>query len=435
MDKYLLKSILVDQIHDLISEKGRLVVRTHSLLNSLQDKEITIVTGVRRSGKSSLLRAFIRQLPNSKELIYLNFDDPRLLEFKGQDFERLHELWLESEGRDKQRVAIFDEIQNITGWERWINFFVEQKKFKVFITGSNSKLLSSELATHLTGRHHDIVLFPFSFKEIVQDQEPELLQKAMHSSVVLPSEDRATLRQLFQKYFEYGGFPRVWQSKNLTLLGEYYNDIVYRDIVGRYKLRQPQFIAAFGASVMSDLGRKINKTKLADVIGVREANTINKYFGYFIECYLGQEIRKFDLSIRRQLRNPSKFYAIDPVLAKRVGVYHPSKDAHYLENLVFIELLRRGAKVHYWQEGESQEVDFVVETQNKERHLIQVCWSLDSFPSTVQREVAGFTAFKNAFPNIQVNKCLLITVDEPVGAALSNHNVHAIPFQRWALEN
>lgn len=433
MNKLILKSILADQILGLLQEGDPIIPRTQSLKPHLKEKEITIITGVRRCGKSSLIREFAKTLPDAKKIIYLNFDDPRLVDFKSPDFEHLYDIWLEADPHSGKKVAIFDEIQNIQGWERWMNFFSEQKNFKVYITGSNSKLLSSELATHLTGRHRDIVLYPLSFKEILLHGNPEIAKQAADPKQTLASKPKAVLKNIFNQYFKYGGFPRVWQSQDRALLGEYYNDILYRDIVRRYRLRQSQLIASFGASMMSDLGRKINKTKMAKTLGIKEANTINKYLGFFSECYLGQEIRKFDTSIRKQMRSLSKFYAIDPVLAQRIGIHTESKNAFYLENFVFAELLRDQAKIYYWQEDDSSEIDFVVETQDGKRHLVQVAWNIDN-QVTLDRELRGFEHFKNRFPKIKIHQKLIITVDENLRAELPP-DVTTVTFQRWALNH
>jgi uncharacterized protein len=357
MNKQTLQFLRIDQLTDLLNHSEDIIPRTESLDDSLTKSEITIITGVRRSGKSTLIKSLIKTLPNREEIVYLNFEDPRLLYFQSGDFEILYGSWLESSSENSPKIAIFDEIQNVEGWERWMNFFAEQKKFKVIITGSNSKLLSSELATHLTGRHKDIVLYPLSFREIALSSFPEIERKAEDETAVFNRKELATLKKLFDRYFQLGGFPRVWQSGDASLLGEYYNDILSRDIVRRYKLRQPQLIARFGACIMSDLGRKINKSKLAQTIGIKEANTVNKYLGYFDECFLGKEVRKFDLSVRKQLRNLSKFYSIDPVLARRIGFGHESKEGFYFENLVLIELLRRGAQTYYWQQEDLGEID------------------------------------------------------------------------------
>jgi len=444
MDTTRLESIMVDQIASLLRNDEPVIARSQALQPNLKHKEITIITGVRRCGKSSLVKALIRELPNPNGIIYLNFDDPRLNNFKAEEFETLYEIWLRKEPTVATKIAIFDEIQNIAGWERWMNFFTDQKMFKVFITGSNSKLLSSEFATHLTGRHEDIVLYPLSFKEVLQNDDVGLAKKASDLSQVLTLEETGALTRCFAKYFEIGGFPRVWLSRDKSLLGEYYNDILYRDIVRRHKLRHVALIAGFGASVMSDLGRKLNKVRLASAIGVKEAKTISAYFGYFAECYLGAEIRRFDVSVRKQLRSLAKFYAIDPVLAQRIGIHSESKDGFYLETFVFIELSRRHrGQVFYWDVGQSSitkkgstkklkpsEVDFVVKTNTGYR-LVQVAWSIAN-KETLVRELTGFEQFCAAFPELKIISKTIITVEETIGLTLS-HDVQAVSFLRWAL--
>jgi predicted AAA+ superfamily ATPase len=425
-----------EQLATLLANEEPLIARNVNLATLLDQKEITVVTGVRRCGKSSLIRAFIRSLDLPQRVIYLNFEDPRLVPFEATDFETLYSGWLESKEIGEQRIAIFDEVQNVAGWERWMNFFTEQKKFKVFVTGSNSKILSSELATHLTGRHTDLQLYPLSFAEVCQSSKPVLAKKILRlnsaTSSNLSTEEHAELRTLFLEYFRIGGFPRSWTLGSPTILGDYYTDILHRDIVRRHSLRQSNSIARFGSSVMSDLGRPLNKSKLARDINVKEVNTTNSYLSFFEECFLGFEIKQFDTSVRRQMRNFTKFYAIDPVLATRVGVSDQSRHGFYLENFVFIELKRRASQIFYWRGKEDREVDFVIETRSRQLHLIQVAWDISSV-DTLYRELAGFETFEQEFPQLKVASKTIITVEQSGYVSLPT-DVTAVPFPEWAMK-
>ena len=434
MNKQILASILADQQETVLSHSVGLIPRAYDLSAFARAREIAAISGVRRVGKSSLLHCYLAKSGALTHPVYVNFDDPRLLSFEAKDFETLYQLWIEAPPfGDQPRHIAFDEIQNIPGWERWVLFFAEQKGFATLISGSNSKLLSSELSTHLTGRHRDLVVYPLSFAELCAHEHAEIAQSARHIDTPVTTETSAVLRRLFDRYFKLGGFPRVWTTGDVSLLGEYYHDIVNRDIVRRRKLRQPQYLARFGACVMSDVGRRVNKSRLASTIGVREANTVNKYFDYFEECFLGFEIRLFDRSVRRQLRNPSKWYAIDPVLAGRIGVRDSSRNAFYLENFVLIELLRRSSEVTYWQDRESgAEIDFVVESAGGDRSLVQVAWNIDT-RQTLARELRGFEAFEHRHRALKVHRKILVTVDPPPSGLESPSDVMVVTFPRWAL--
>ena len=428
MDKLILKRILVSQKKDL-HHSAQFVRRSINLAQQMNQPEITVVTGVRRAGKSSLLEQHFIQNNLLENVLYMNFEDPQTLDFQAQDFLTLYEIWLEMYGEKVQRVACFDEIQNVAGWERWMNFFAKQKKFKVFITGSNSNLLSSELGTHLTGRQITLAIFPLSFFEIVADQQdaPRLVGN-IASKMTL--EDQVAFQKLTKQYIEIGGFPRAWISQETSILQEYYSNILNRDIVRRKKLRNITAIDKLGLLLMSNVGRKINKSKVATLIGLKDGDTVEKYLTYFEECFLGYQVRKFSPSVRVQLRNQVKFYAIDTALANRVGITSDSKSTYYLENIVFIELLRRGGKIYYWQSNQA-EIDFVVETNERERHLVQVCWDLSS-SETEEREVNAFKEFARNNKGLVIHKKLIITLE---GSERHISDIQVVPFYLWAIRS
>ena len=425
MNTQILQTIISDHLAEITAKKALPIKRDFTLSSELKSKEITVVTGVRRCGKSSLLREFITNHEYKDEILYVNFDDPRLISFESEDFEKLYKIWLDNNAKPNIKIAIFDEIQNIEGWERWMNFFSDQKGFKVFISGSNSKLLSSELSSFLTGRHKDITLYPLSFNEILKHDLPELIKPRK------TTEEKIIVNSLLKQYLHFGGFPRVWLGKDRSLLGEYYKDILLKDIVSRRKLRQSKLIADFGTMVMSDIGRKINKSKLSEAIGIKEVNTVNKYFGYFDECYLGFEIEKFDTSARKKMRNQTKFYSIDSALPTQVGLSNDSKIGFYFENAVLIELYRRKCEVYYWEKQKSSEIDFVVKAADQKMELIQVAWNLED-KKTIEREVSAFEDFVNEFTNINISKKTIITFEEYNGADLPE-GITVITFADWAL--
>jgi len=427
MDKDILKQILNTQKADLLRRSTRTYLKRELDLKHFADQEeITIITGVRRSGKSSLLEQYIKSLKNIDTCIYINFEDPQLLEFTAEDFSKAYDIWLETNIPISKGIAVFDEIQNVEGWERWMNFFSKQKGFKVFISGSNSNLLSTELGTHLTGRHRSVILFPLSLKEII-------INHSTLKDISIPQitrEDSIALELLSKNIIEIGGFPRVWITKDTAILAEYYNNILIRDIVKRKKIKNILSLEKLGLILMSNVGRKINKAKIAGTIGLQKGETVEKYIAYFEECFLGFQIKKYDPSARKQLRSQSKFYAIDPSLANRVGLPSDSKATYYLENLVLLELLRRGGKVYYWNSKDS-EIDFFVETADRKRELIQVCWNIEN-PSTLAREMKGFESFASSMKGLKIDKKIVITLEG--GKRSLGNEVDCKPFYEWATE-
>jgi uncharacterized protein len=428
MEKSILKLVFNSQLSDLFAQDtSKQVKRTLNLADHVNEPEITVLSGVRRCGKSSLLETFLKSFHQRNRMLYLNFEDPRLIGFTGSDFLKLYEIWSEDEAHDGPRLACFDEVQNVEGWEPWMNFFSRQKKFKVYITGSNSTLLSSELATHLTGRIRQFSLYPLSFQEVSAQLKNELAIDLSN----LTDEDTLKFLQLQKKFLKLGGFPRAWLSADISIVQEYYENILNRDILRRRKIRNPLAIERLGSVLMGNIGRKINKTKLTTSIGTKNADTTEKYIRFFEECFLGYEVRKFDLSVRKQLRNQTKFYAIDHALASRIGVPTDSMDTFLFENMVFVELKRRNSKIYYWQSPKGYELDFVVETDYNQRILIQVCWSLEN-EETLKRELRGFHEFQSDNSNIKVHKKIIITWD--MRQTVLESDIHVIPFYQWALQ-
>lgn len=431
MNRELLKSILSSQKQDIQNQdRSGLIEREESFQKYLSDPEITVITGVRRSGKSTTLEELLLSEAIFEKAIYVNFEDPRLGEFKAEDFQDIYEIWYAENQTAEKRIAIFDEVQNIEGWEPWMNFFAKQKQFKVFVTGSNSKMLSKELGTHLTGRIRTIAYYPLSFKEIL-NHERQAGRINFDPAMTLTTEQSISLQKLTAQYLELGGFPRAWEMKNTQILSEYYQNIIERDIIRRKKIKNYLVFEKFASTVMAEIGRTINKSKIAKLCGLKDADTIDKYINFLEESYLGFQIRKYDSSIRKQLRNQPKFYAIDSALARRISPPSDSRETFLLENIVLIELLRRGCKVYYWKGEESGEIDFVAETPQHERILLQVCWSLEN-SETLSREVTAFKAFKSAYPKLKISQKVIITMLEEFVEVPKD--VQVIPYFRWACQ-
>ena len=430
MNKDILQNILASQKADILNQSSSsFVARDIQIEKYVAEKEITVISGVRRCGKSSLLEQFLKSPDVFSSCLYCNFEDPQLIDFKASDFQKLYEIWIESSHKPDVKLAFFDEVQNVPGWEQWMNFFSKQKQFKVFVTGSNSNLISSELGTHLTGRHRQVTLFPLSFREILASKNNNRsLDHYTKGGISL--EESIKLESLAKTYLEYGGFPRAWIPKDTSILVDYYQNILSRDIIRRKKIRAIAEIEKFGSAVMSNIGRKINKSKLAQDIGLKSGDTVEKYLRYFEESYLGIQIKKYDSSVRKQLRNQSKFYAIDSAMAARIGITSDSKASFYLENLVVIELLRRKSKVYYWESDKNIEVDFVVETESRTRQLIQVAWSIENV-ETKNREIRSFEQFALKYKNLKIHDRIIITM---TGQKLMlEGNIKVIPFYLWAL--
>lgn len=326
-----------------------------------------IVTGVRRCGKSTLLF----QLLNEKfdRAFYLNFEDSRLAGFENDDFKRLS---IEITKR-KPQVLFFDEIQMLKNWE----LFVRQKLdegYKVAITGSNATLLSTELGTKLTGRHLSVELFPFSYTEFLG------LKK-------LKNTDKSVI-----EYLKRGGFPEYLKTGNGFVLNQLLEDILYRDIAIRYGVRDVKSLKQLTVYLLSNIGKPVSATNLKTLFGIKSVSALLNYFYYLESAYLVQFLPMFSYSLKKQIRNPKKVYAIDLGLFTENSIVFSDENGRRLENTVYLHLRRKYKELYYFQE--KKECDFVVFEKGKPKELIQACYELA--PENVERETNGlYTAMEH----------------------------------------
>ena len=432
MNEHILRAVIEEKSRELAIQLNTIIPRSFDFKKHFGHPEISIIKGVRRCGKSVLLKQLYQESLAKGSALFVDFEDARLDAFKSEDFEIVYKILLEKDPkRERQGYVFFDEIQNVAGWERWMNFFTYQKKIKVFVTGSNTSMISSELGTHLTGRHIDTELFPLSFSEVIKYQDKDLFNAIRKKEYSLTIEERVAIENIFKEYFQYGGFPRIWLGRERTLLNEYFQDILYRDIIKRYKVRESKALRQLGLFLMTDMSRLINKSKLARDLELKEQRTVAKYLGYYVDSYLGYEIRKFSASLRKQARNLTKYYAIDHVLARQLSTQIQSKDSAYLENLVLLELKRRGNEVNYWNsDNNKKEVDFVMTKGGNPIDAVQVSWSLQN-KDTRERELSALYELLNKHRSIE--SAIIVTAYEEDNLSINSKKVSVIPFYCWAV--
>ena len=388
---------------------------------------VSIITGVRRCGKSTLLLQMRDLLAAGQTaFFYLRFDDPRLNLFDARDFEVAHQIWLElfPPPADALRVMLFDEVQLISGWEKWADFFSRQKNTKVIVTGSNSSILSSELATFLTGRQIRIHLSPFSFREIALHTFPDRLDSPDLRDT---TEGTVQLRRLYRSYENLGGFPRVFIDQNPALLPELYEDITVRDILRRARRANPQSIVDLSHILLAESSRLFNRSKIASAIGVRDPVTVGRYCQLFKNAYLFNELRQFSPSLRKRLRSLSKFYAVDHSLPAHAAAGAPT--ATVLEHIVINELARSGCDIFYWHSSKGYEVDFLCARQRRPERAVQVCAALGA-AETRQREVRALLA---AAEELNVQRLEIVTLDDREEISQGAIRIAVIPIWEWLL--
>jgi len=362
----------------------------------------TVISGIRRAGKSTLLK----QLTSDKtSFAYLNFEDVRIFGFDLKDFKRLEETFA---SQDISDLYFFDELQNVEGWERYVRTLLDTKK-TVVITGSNASLLSKELGSKLTGRHLRYELFPFSFKE------------ALSFWNVKPS------LQSFEKYLQTGGMPEYLKLLNDMILQELFNDIIARDITVRYNLRNPRLVKELALYLLSNVGKEFSFQKLRKMYDLGSVNTVISLIGYYEDSYLLFTVPQFDFSLRSRQVNAKKVYAIDTGFIRANSVSFSQDKGRILENLVFIQLKRFGREVFYFKKD--NECDFITRDKNKKLELFQVCFELNE--ENKDREINGMLA---AMDYTKQKSGTIFTLNQTDELEFDKRTIFVKPVWKWLLD-
>jgi len=418
MDINTYKQVLLDQQKEKneISLEN-LTSRREEVYFDLSSRLAQIVIGVRRSGKSTLCHKVLKQ--NDINYAYINFDDERLYDLKTEDLnvvlEALYMVYGDFE------YLFCDEIQNIPSWFLFVNRLLRQKK-RLIITGSNAKLLSSELSTHLTGRYNQIELFPFSFSEILEYKN-------------IPADDDSTLgvarrKSAFEEYMSQGGFPELFEVKNKkAYIRNLFNAIILRDIKQRFSLRYPEALRKIADYLTDTPCSEVNYSSLAKQFSFGSAHTAENYVGYLRQAYLLIGLQKFSFKSRERIRN-EKNYVIDTALISTAKEGFSEQNFGWrLENIVCIELFRRRNQtlndVYYHKSG--YEIDFVLVSDNKVVELIQVSVDI-SAQKTFNREV---NALLRASKELRCNNLTLITLNEDRVYTADNQTINIVSILKW----
>lgn len=391
----------------ILPEIRKLAATTHVL----------IITGLRRAGKSTLLKQINETLYSSKST-YLNFEDEKLLSFATEDFSAVHETFLEL--NDRVEVVFFDEIQNIDKWEIAIRRF-HNEGLKVIITGSNASLLSRELGTKLTGRHLNIVLYPFSFREYLVFRKTELSDNDFY----MP-EKIALYRKEFNSYFTKGGIPEYLKYDREEIIQQIYEDILIKDIIVRYGIGDERNFRELASLLVSNVGKPFSYTRLKANLGFGSMNTVKSYISFMENSYLLFQVEKYDPSLKRQIINNKKVYCIDNSFLNLVSFETTENLGRKLENIVFVELKRRNYTVHYHRE--KFECDFVLSLKNKVVSVIQVCYQLDD--ENIEREINGIA---EAAVLHNLKEGFILSMDQEEERSVNGIRIPVLPVWKWLL--
>lgn len=426
MDKQLLKSLIVFHKERFLSEKeliNREILSNHSRL--INSKEIIFITGIRRSGKSSLMSLIAKDLIKNKKisqenLLFINFEDERFINFTYEDFDKLYQAYLELENPKGKNYLFFDEIQNIENWERWINRLYEFYNVKIFITGSNASLISSSVSSVLTGRNRQIQTYTFSFKEYLWLLGIDLKERDFYSQ-----EKVIEIRRAFENYLKSGGFPEVLKNNDITLAEQYFKDIIHRDVISRYNIRNVKEIRELALYLITNSGCIASYDSLRIAIQAKNVGTIKNYLSILEDVYLIQTTSLYDFSVKKQIYNPDKYFVSDLGFYHSVGFKFSENSGRLLETVVYLQLLRQGFEVYYWKSTKGSEVDFITLDGIKLKQAIQVTYSLND--NNFEREVKGLMLLEEQLGKVE--KFILTYDDERI---LEN-GIKVIPIWKWIL--
>jgi len=363
-----------------------------------------VVSGIRRCGKSTLLN---QELKKQDKFYYLNLEDTRLEGFELSDFNNAEEIFNELYGSGG--VYFFDEIQNIPKWEKFIRYLVDRKN-KIMITGSNASLLSRELGTRLTGRHLSYELFPFSYKEFLEFSK----QKEGEGS--------------YSDYLSKGGFPEYLREDNENLLHELLKDVLMRDIVNRFGIKNTSVLRKLAIYLLSNVGKEFSANSLKKMLDVKSVQTILDYISYLEDSYLIFTIPKFSYSYKKQQVNPKKVYSIDNGLSYANSVSFSKDKGKMLENQVFLHLRKKYREIFYFQEN--KECDFIIKDKGKVIQAIQVCYKFSR--ENQDREIKGLT---EAMEELKLIEGLILTFNQEDKFEIEGKKIILKPVWKWMIEN
>lgn len=393
----------------------------NALMNKKADK-INTFTGFRRVGKTYLLFLIMKNI-RDETCVYFNFEDERIpesTEVLTQLLYAVEELY-----PDKPSIFFLDEIHVIPGWGKFLRRILD-KGYKVFVTGSSSKLGLKEIPTELRGRTRNYGIFPLDFQEYLRFKNIPYQD--------LDSHLEAEINRTLDEYLVYGGFPEIFDAGDLErkeVIHEYYRTLVQRDLIERFNIKEDALLRATLKLLLNSLTISISKlTKTLKSIGFKcSKNTISNYLSYMSQSFFLIQAIFYSRNVKDQMQYPRKVYFIDNGFLKYLSL-NPNK-SRSLENLVAIELNRRGYALFYWKNQKGEEVDFVIMKNDTVSDLIQVCYNM-TIEDTREREIR---ALIKAMKHFGLDSGTILTFDQEETIIENDFRIKVIPISKWLLKN
>lgn len=403
---------------------GKVRPEYNHLVDSVKIKEITIITGVRRSGKSTLMHQMINNLLSSKvdknQILFVNLEDKKLTKDTLDD---IYQCYRENLNPNKKAYIFIDEIHKKEGWESWIRKKYDLKTGDKFvISGSCSYLLKKDYSTLLTGRNLTFDVFPLSFGEFLLFKGVQAESNKIEKGILL-EKTKITILKCFKEYLTLGGFPEILfrpEDYKTKLLEQYFDDIIYKDIVDRYNLNA-QKTKDFALFLMTNFTSFISLRNIRNSLQL-SYDTIKDYLSAYKEASIFFTIDHFSYSFKEQKTLASKIYCIDNGLRNSVSFKFSKDEGKLAENMVFLDIKRRGLYPYYWKK--KGEVDFVVKDKNQGLTGINVSYT----DEIEEREMNGLLEFKKEFRS-KVKQMIILTKN----TARTEHGIKFIPLWKWLL--
>jgi hypothetical protein len=392
-------------------------------------KRAVSIIGPRRAGKTYemfFLISKIRQKYGLDRALYINFERADLENLTYKDLGIMLESYYEIYPKNKNlKIWLFlDEIQNVTKWEKFVRTCLDEG-ISVFLSGSSSKLLSKELATSMRGRNISYHIYPFSFKEVLRAKNFEL--KTIYSS-----SEKAQLNNLLNEFLVFGGYPEavIFSKERDKILKDIYDTAIYKDVIERGKIRNVKVLRLLINSLLSSKEFSVHKFfNFIKSQGIKSSkDAIYNYAEYLNDAFFVFFLRKYGPSYKKREQSLPKVYFIDNGLLKLNGI---DDKGRLLENLVFLELLRREKDVSYYQNVFKEEVDFVVKEGKQVKQLVQVCYDVSKF-MTIEREMK---ALVKASKECSCNNLILVNMSEQKEEIIGGKKIKFIPLWKWLLRS
>ena len=417
-----LKSIIKEQRQELenIQKTEHIILR-----DGLQEAEsylthpnILVITGIRRCGKS----IFSYLIEKTHKFGYINFDDERLFGIGSGDLDSILQAFYELYGA--LDYLVLDEIQNVSNWELFVNRLRRTKR--VILTGSNSNLLSNELATHITGRYIEKRLFPFSFKEY-------LIFNKFSISNAYTTMEKALIAKMLDDYLVNGGMPETYKFGKQILLRTY-DDIITKDVVVRRKVKKSNELKKLAKYLITNVAEEFSYRALGNATEIKNVSTVTKWVSYLEECFLIFKLERFDFKLKQQFIAPKKVYCVDPGLVELIGFKFSENRGRAIENVVAIHLQRKREEkidldIYYWKDHSQKEVDFVLKSKNVITELIQVS-AISRIDELKEREINALLA---ASTKLKCNNLTIVTMNLDDVIKIGEKKIALISLWRYLL--